>query len=42
MKKKTPEALDRIAGRVLAYRPKPTTIKAKSERERRKKHAKTT
>ena len=39
MKKlKTPEALDRIADRVLAYRPKATTTKAKKRKRKAKKH----
>jgi hypothetical protein len=39
MKKlKTPEALDRIVDRVLAYRPKPATTKAKKRKRKAKKH----
>ncbi len=36
MKKETPEILDRIADRVLSYRPK-LKSKARKRRERRKK-----
>jgi hypothetical protein len=38
MKKKTPPELDRIADKVLAYRPKPKT-KAAKRRKRRKQYA---
>lgn len=36
VKKETPEILDRVADKVLSYRPKPKS-KARKRRERRKK-----